>query len=500
MCMSAQRCKVNSRGMKKIAVIGGGIGGLATAFRIQEQAAALGGVEITIYDKCERFGGVISSSQRDGFTLEHGPDSIIRTKPAGLQLIKDLGLEDKLQPTQEHARSSLIAKGRRLLPVPDGLYLLAPAKIWPFLTSPILSPMGKLRMGLDLILPRRRAEAEEESLADFVRRRLGKEALERIAQPMISGIYTADPEQLSLRATMPQFLEMEQKNRSLIIGMRQRAREQAVAAARGPRYGLFTTLVGGLGTLTASLEERLRAKGCFFQANTVVESIVKAEDGGFNLTLADEYRHVDYVVLALPAHAAATILKPVDKVLSYKLATIPYAGVATVNIALRQDQLMSLPTAAGFVVPAVEGRTLIACTFGHHKYANRVPDGHALLRGFVGGALHEAVLERSDDDIVDGVLRDLRDLVGLQGQPLFTTVHRWPKAMAQYVLGHTESVAVIRSRERQIPGLALVSNGFEGVGIPDLAAQAEVAAERITGFNRQLPHAIDDENTRADTA
>ncbi len=487
--------------MTKIAIIGGGIGGLATAYRIHEQLVVTGkSAKITIYDASDRFGGVIASSMRDGFTLEHGPDSIIRTKPAGLQLIKDLGLEEQLQPTQEHARSSLIAKGRKLIPVPDGLYLLAPAKIWPFITSPIISPLGKLRMALDLILPRRSWEADEESLADFVRRRLGREALERIAQPMISGIYTADPEQLSLRATMPQFIEMEKQHRSLILGMRHRAREQAVASARGPRYGLFTTLVGGLGTLTDRLVERLRTAGCEFLANTRVEKIVKAESGGYNLTLSEEYRHFDHVVVALPAHAAAKIVKPLDQVLSYKLATIPYAGVATINVALRADQIPNLPTAAGFVVPAVEGRTLIACTFGHHKYAGRAPEGHALLRGFVGGALHEAVLERSDEDIVDGVLRDLRDLLGLQGKPLFTTVHRWPKAMAQFVIGHTDGVAVIRGRERNFPGFAMVSNAFEGVGIPDLAAQAEAAADRITGNNRQLPGSINDAATRAETA
>jgi oxygen-dependent protoporphyrinogen oxidase len=487
--------------MTKIAIIGGGIGGLATAFRVHEQMAAAGKpAKITIYDASKRFGGVIESSQRDGFTLEHGPDSIIRTKPAGLQLIKDLGLEDQLQPTQEYARSSLIARGRKLIPVPDGLYLLAPAKFWPFIMSPIISPFGKLRMALDFILPRRSWEADEESLADFVRRRLGREALERIAQPMISGIYTADPEQLSLRATMPQFIEMEKNHRSLILAMRHRAREQAVASARGPRYGLFTTLVGGLGTLTDRLIERLRAAGCEMLPNTSVEKIVKAETGGYNLTLTDEYRHFDKVVVALPAHAAAQIVKTLDQVLSYKLATIPYAGVATVNVALRAQQIPKLPMAAGFVVPAVEGRTLIACTFGHHKYAGRAPEGHALLRGFVGGALHEAVLERSDQDIVDGVLRDLRDLLGLQGDPLFTTVHRWPKAMAQYVLGHVDGVEVIRGRERNFPGFALVSNGFEGVGIPDLAAQAEAAADRLTGNNRQMPGRVHDATTRAETA
>jgi oxygen-dependent protoporphyrinogen oxidase len=487
--------------MRSVAVIGGGIGGLATAFRLREWAQDGGTpVHVTVYEASERFGGVIASSVEQGFTLEHGPDSIVRSKPAGIRLIKDLGLDDRVIPTQEHARSSLIVKGRRLLPIPEGLYLLAPAKFWPFVTSPIIGWPGKLRMALDLLLPRRRDGLPEESLAEFVRRRLGREALDRIAQPLVSGIYTADPEQLSLRATMPQFLEIERTHRSLILGMRSRARDQAVAAARGPRYGLFASLTGGLQTLVDRLVERLRGRGCDLIANTRVDTVVKAEAGGFTLALADGYRHFDQVVVALPAHAAAKVTKHLDQVLSYKLATIPYAGVATVNVALKAEQAPDLPVAAGFVVPAVEGRTIIAATFGHHKYAGRVPDGHVLLRAFVGGALHEAALDRSDQDLTDGVLRDLRDLLGLRGDPLFTRLHRWPKAMAQYVLGHNEGVQIIRSREQQFPGFALVGNGYEGVGIPDLAAQAELAVDRLTGRDRSLPAPVDDAHTRAETA
>ena len=274
--------------MKSIAIVGGGIGGLATAFRLREHAKQTNtAVSVTVYEAGARLGGVIATSHEQGFTLEHGPDSIVRSKPAGIQLIHDLGLDEALQPTQEFARSSLIAKGRRLLPIPEGLYLLAPAKLWPFALSPIISWPGKLRMALDLILPRRRAGLPEESLAEFVRRRLGREALERIAQPLVSGIYTADPEQLSLRATMPQFLEMERDHRSLILGMRKRAKDQSVATARGPRYGLFASLIGGLQTLVDRLVERLRGPGCDLITNTRVETVVRGEAGGYTLSLAD---------------------------------------------------------------------------------------------------------------------------------------------------------------------------------------------------------------------
>jgi protoporphyrinogen/coproporphyrinogen III oxidase len=489
--------------MKTVAIIGAGVGGLSTAYRVLEQArAAEQKVHITIFEAGPQVGGVVASSARDGFVLEHGPDSIIRTKPAGMKLINDLGLSDKVEGTQEHARQSFIARGRRLLPVPDGLYLLAPAKFWPFVTSPIVSPLGKLRMAMDLFLPKRAADKEDESLADFVRRRLGREALARIAQPLIGGIYSADPENLSIRATMPQFIEMEQKHRSLILAMRQRAREQANHAAenaRGPRYGLFTTLSGGLGELIKGLHQRL-ADQVTIKNNTAVESVTRDKNGGYTLGLPDGYFTSDAVVIAGPAHVAAKLVKPLDQVLSYKLATIPYTGVATINMAWHNSQIPRMPVGAGFVVPAVEGRTLLACTFAHHKYAGRAPQDHVLLRGFVGGGLHEAVLERDDRSIIDGVLRDLRDLLGVQGTPLFTTVHRWPKTMAQYVLGHTETVQVIRAREHAFPGFALVGNGYEGVGIPDIAAQAELAAERIITRSRSAAGHINDATTRAETA
>lgn len=484
--------------MTRIAVVGGGIGGLATAFRLLERHRAAGtSATVTIYEAGTRWGGVIASSQESGFTLEHGPDSIIRSKPAGLKLIVDLGLEGELQPTEADARRSLVARGRRLLPIPEGLYLLAPGKWWPFAMSPLMSWPGKLRMALDLVLPRRDPHAPEESLAEFVRRRLGREALERIAQPLVSGIYTADPEQLSVASTMPQFIEMERTHRSLLLAMRARARDPQVAAAAGPRYGLFTSLRGGLQRLTDRLVETL-APQCDMRLGMPVALAVR-DEGCFYVKLADgRHEEHDQLVLAGPANAMAPIARGLDQVLSYLLATVPYAGVACINLAFRREQLPDLPQAAGFVVPAVEGRTTIACTFADRKYGGRAPATHVLLRAFVGGALHEAALERDDATLVAGVLGDLRDLLGLQGQPLFARVHRWPKAMAQFVLGHGDRLKVIRVREGIIPGLALVGNAYEGVGIPDLAAQAEVAADRLVGG--RLPPVVDNDATRAETA
>jgi protoporphyrinogen/coproporphyrinogen III oxidase len=442
-----------------VIIVGGGIGGLVAAYHACKQ-----GQSVVLCEASDRLGGVIRTSSEDGFTCEHGPDSLVSIKPGGLELVRELGLEDRMVGVPEAARRSLIARNGRLVPVPDGLYLLAPGRILPFLRSPLLSWAGKLRMGFDFVIPRRRADAPEESLAAFVRRRLGREALEAIAQPMVSGIYTADPERLSLAATMPQFLELERAHGSLIRGMMARMKLQQVAMkqASGPRYGLFLSLEGGLQTLVDTLLARLDdadlRTGC-------AATSVRRDGDAWLVQTADGPLHAGRVVLAVPAHAAAQML---DGELAHELAAIPYAGVATVNLAF--DGGLELPQAAGFVIPAVEGRGTIACTIAHAKYPGRAPEGTILLRAFVGGALHEDRLDLDDAELVRQTLADLRVYLGALPEPRLARVHRWPKAMAQYVIGHQARVARIRALTPD--GLHLVGNGYDGVGIPDVAAQA----------------------------
>ena len=449
-------------------IIGGGVGGLAAAFRLRQRHPA---ARIVVCEAADRFGGVTASSVVDGFQCEHGPDSLVRTKPAGMRLVNDLGLGGEVIGTEPDARAGLIARGRRLVPVPEGLYLMAPGRILPFLRSPLVSWPGKLRMGLDLVIPPRTRPGREESLAAFVRRRLGREALERIAQPLVGGIYTADPERLSVAATMPLFLEAEREHGSLIRAMRRRV---DAASASGPRYSLFATLRGGLGALVDRLVERL--DGCELRTGCPVAGLARDGDGWCAATAAGPIR-ARRVVLALPAWAAARLVAPVDRTLADDLAAVPYAGVATISLAVPLADLDPLPAAAGFVVPAVEGRTLLACTFVHRKYAGRAPAGWAHLRAFVGGALHPGDTDCSDDDLKAAVRRDLGDLLGLRTEPRWLALHRWSRAMCQPEVGHRERTARIRTRAAQIPGLHLVGNGYEGVGIPDLAEQAERIAQ-----------------------
>lgn len=477
---------------KRILIIGGGISGLASAFRITEAAERAGtSVTITLMEAGPRLGGAIRSERRDGWLLEAGPDSMIRTKPAGMRLLEDLGLAEHAVATKPEARRSLIAKGNRLLPVPQGLYLLAPGRILPFLVSPLVSWAGKLRMGLDLLLPRRRSGADEESLADFVRRRLGEEALVRIAQPMVGGIYTADPERLSLEHTFPLFVDMERQHRSLIIGMRKRAREQAAAQrstdgspdsgeqASGPRYGLFCSLPEGWQQLVDVLTRRCEEAGVRIRTNAPVRSCTRDEQT-WRVAIADEEPHTfDEVICTGPAHIAAGLLTEAAPELAAELAAVPYASCATVNLGWHQDDIPPLPQAAGFVVPAVEARVCIACTLMSNKYPDRAPPDHVLLRAFAGGALHDQVLERSDDALVAGLLEDLRDLLGITASPRLVQVNRWNQAMAQPIIGHRDRLQRIRNLERSTPGLHLVGNGFEGVGIPDLAQQAENVSQGV---------------------
>lgn len=469
---------------KNLIIIGGGIGGLACAFRLRQR---LPHATITVVDAAPRLGGTLQTINEHGLVLELGPDSIIRTKPAALALIADLGLSDEVQATAPAARSSLIARGNRLVPVPEGLYLMAPGKLWPFAWSRLISWRGKLRMLQDFFIPPRISD-DDESLASFVRRRLGREALDRIAQPLVSGIYTADPEQLSLAATMPQFVSMERSHGSLLLAMRARMRDQSTAQASGPRYGLFASLRGGLGTLSATLIERLTAERVGLRSACKATGIRRAADGSWKVTLiqvadsesqAAEIVFADAVVVAGPAWTASAILRDVDAPLSAQLAGIPYAGVATVNLVFRRDSMPQLPNAAGFVVPAIEGRSLIACTFSSQKWANRTPDDVVVLRAFVGGALHAHHLDRDDATMVSAIMRDLRDLLHIHSEPLRTVVTRWPRAMAQYHVGHLARITAIRAAEGHLPGLALIGNGYEGVGIPDIIAQADTAAQRL---------------------
>lgn len=463
----------------RVVVVGGGIAGLATAFRLLRLADdASTSIDLTLLESSDRVGGTIETARHDGLTMERGPDSMITDKPWGVELCEELGLGDRLLPTSPDHRGSFIARGGSLHRVPEGFHLMAPSRMWPFLTSRLLSVPGKLRMAADLVIPPRRDDGEsDESLAAFVRRRLGREALERVAQPMVGGIYTADPERLSLRATMPRFLDMERKHGSVIRAMVAGRRAlDAVGTARGPRYELFVAFRDGMEELPRRLLERL--PGGSVRLGCPVDSI--ARDGErWCVSIPGESIVADAVCVAAPAHAAARMLRDAAPELATEVAAIEYASTATVNLTCARKDIAHPLDGFGFVVPASEGRATLACSFSSVKYAGRAPQGRVLLRAFVGGALSPQRFELDDRAMIAAVLADLRELVGLRGEPHETLVSRYPQAMPQYHVGHLDRMARIDGLLARLPRLEVTGSGYRGTGIPDCIRGANEAAARL---------------------
>ena len=450
-----------------VVIIGGGISGLAAAHRLLEL-----GAQVTILEASSRLGGTIQTEQRDGFLLERGPDSFISEKPQAVELAKRLGLESRLVQTNEQFRRSFIVRDGRLRPVPEGFQLLAPSRLWPFITSDIFSVAGKARMAADLLLPRKSTNGtNDESLASFVRRRLGVEALDRMAQPMVGGIYTADPETLSLRATLPRFLEMEREHRSLILAMLRQGRAQKIGTS-GARYSLFLSfdrgvqvLVDALAQIKADIRLNTRAVG------------LKHDGSSWTITTTDgEQIEAEKICIALPAYTAASLL---NGDLAEKLKQIKYASTATINFAYRRSAIAHPLNGFGFVVPFIEKRSLIACTFSSVKFSERAPEGHVLLRAFAGGALQPEIFALDESEMTARVEADLRELLGINEAPLFVETAKWERSMPQYEVGHLERVNEIEKLTSELPGLALAGNAYRGAGIPDCIRSGEAAAETL---------------------
>jgi oxygen-dependent protoporphyrinogen oxidase len=476
----------------RVAVIGGGVSGLGAAHRLTELAEQHNlPIKVDVLEAREQCGGSIVTVRRDGCIVEGGPDSFITQKPWGLALCKRLGLAESIIGTNPDCRRTFVLNKGKLHSIPEGFLLLAPSKIMPFVTSKLFSWPGKMRMGLDLVLPRHHKDTSvDETLAHFVRRRFGQEALERVAQPLVGGIYTANPEKLSLRATMPRFLEMEAKYRSLILGMRKGARMMAKARKdrgastdSGARYSMFVTLTDGMDTLVDTLTERIGRESI---RNNATVTRLERQTNGWQMQLADgQAVESDAVILACPSYVSAQLLKGLSADLSNTLDTLEYASSATMTMAFDEKQFPPLPDGFGFVVPAAENRTLIAVTFSSVKFEGRSPKGRILMRAFVGGAMQPEVYALSDDELYRGVLRDLRQILGLKGEPTFSELFRWPRSMPQYPLNHLDWVQQVKDELNRWPGLAVAGNAFGGIGIPDCVHSGEEAAEHIVNQHQQ---------------
>lgn len=473
--------------MKKqhLVVVGAGIAGLSAAYRAMRLAADRNlDLQITLLEAASRAGGVLDTVRQSDCVMELGPDSMITEKPWARALCEEIGLGDRLVGTTNQFRQSFVALGNKLHPIPEGFYMMAPSRLGPFASTKLFTWGGKLRMAADLVLPRR-TDSADESLASFVRRRLGREALERAAQPMVGGVYTADPEKLSLRATMPRFLEIERRHRSLILGLvesRRRAARSNVdgaqGSAAGPRYSLFVSLDGGLGVLPQRLRELLPEGS--LRTSTVVERVERS-DSGWNVFTLEKTIAADAVCIATPAYAASRMVESISPELSRSLNSIEYASSATVNLVYRREDIAHALDGFGFVVPAIERRTMLACTFSSVKYPGRAPGGTVLLRAFVGGALFPEIYDLGDDRMMAGLEKDLAELLGVRARPRDVVITRWPRSMPQYNVGHLERVARIEEEAGRHSTFALAGAAYRGVGIPDCVRSGEAAAERLVG-------------------
>jgi oxygen-dependent protoporphyrinogen oxidase len=454
--------------VKRVVVIGGGIAGLSTAHALLQR-----GADVTVLERSARLGGNIITERTKGFTIDGGPDSWVATKPHATELAKSLGVE--LIPTIEAFRKVYVAHEGTLHPVPEGLILGVPTRILPVLKTGLFSTRAKLRMGLEPLLPSRPLEGDEdESVSDFVSRRLGHEVTDRLAAPLLGGIFAGDASQLSIRATFPQFVEMERRFGSLVRAMR--ASRPKTSSGKHP--SAFLSPRGGMGELIEVLEKALG--GRVLKSQPV--RALRKDDGRYRIDIdGRDPLFADAVVLGLPAHHAAETVKELDAQLSEELKAIRYASTSTVFLAFRAEAIKRPLDATGFIVPRSMGRPILACTWVSSKWEGRAPAGHVLIRAFFGGAWGEAILEQSDEGLVACARDELRQLMNLDAEPLFTRVFRFDRASPQPVIGHLGRMARIRGRLAESPGLYLVGGGYDGVGIPDCVRQAGETAARIKG-------------------
>ncbi len=527
----------------RVAVIGGGMAGLGAARALEDARAADPSIDWQLYETDDRFGGKVHTVRRDGFVVEGGPDSAIIEKHWPITMARRLGIADRFADSNEAIRKSFVYARGGLHELPEGIILMVPTRIVPFAMSGLMTWPGKLRMGMDLLLPRggaaRAAVATadptaDESLGSFVRRRLGREALQRIAEPIVAGIHAGDPEQMSVRATFPMFLDMERDHRSLILGMlkRRKARQKAAAsgagggsgaggrevgrpgapasggigapgagasgaaAAPGPR-SYFYSFTGGLQDLSDAMVASLPADR--LHSGVTVTSMAPSGagcgtpasgtgSGACALQLSDGRRVlVDAVVLATPAWASGDLLRTVAPLAAADLSSIEYVSTATCSLAFRRERVSRDLTGFGFVVPRAERRPVMATTFSSSKFPGRAPEGHVLLRSFLGRAGIEAAAQLDDDEMVKVVRAELREILGIGAEPELAEIFRWPRGMPQYRVGHVDLVTRIEDGVARVPGIELAGGAYHGIGIGDCLREGAAAAERALEHVRGLP-------------
>lgn len=470
---------------RHIAVIGGGVTGLTVAYRLLSSPKR-NGLSVTLIEAKPRLGGNIVTERRDGFVIDGGPDSFVVAKPQATALCKELGLGDRLITTIEQNRRVYLLRHDQLHSLPEGLVLAVPTRFVPFATSPIFSWPEKVRMGLEVLVPPRSPEQGDESIGSFVRRRLGQNALDILAEPLMGGIYAGDVEKLSIRSTFPQLAEMEDNHGSLIRG----ALAQRRPAAPGtPPPSTFHSLQGGMGELIDALEASIQRSGGEIIVGAPLRSLgppTERSSGRWTVKFggpnsSEETLLADAVVMATPAHAAASACERFDADLGDMLRRIPYLSTATVVFAFPRSAVPHPLDAVGVIIPKDERRRILAATFISSKWQSRAPEDSVLMRVFVGGHRDPSRLASTDEELVIVGREELARLLGIRSEPRFSRVFRYEQANAQPVVGHADHVRRIRQRAERHPGLWFAGAAFEGVGIPDCVRQANDAAALVLG-------------------
>ncbi len=470
---------------RTVVIVGGGIAGLSTALALQEQAAAAGvPLTCTLLEATPAWGGKIVTHRVRDLVIEAGPDSFLSQKPAGLELCNKLGLSDEIINTNETSKKASVFFQGRLHELPEGLVTFTPTQLGPFLRGGLLSWTGLVRMGLDVLVPARRS-MEDESLASFFRRRFGRQAFERVIEPLMAGIYAGDAEQMSVRATFPRFVELEQQYGSVIRGMAASRRARSAGTTTlGPRRTIFVTLRRGLADLVAALRERVQQQGAALRTGCPVSALrVRSHQVGrwmYDVILDDgSALSAEALVLATPAYVGAQLVRPLSPMAAGLMEQIPYASTATISLAYDPHTVVRMVEGFGFVVPRAEGRDLIAATWTSLKWPHRAPGDQFLVRCYVGGVGREGILKLDDAELVQRVQADLASMTGLSASPRYVGVNRWDRAMPQYTLGHLDRVLGIEVALGRFSGLYVTGAAYRGVGIPDCIKDGTATASAV---------------------
>ncbi len=460
----------------RVTIIGAGISGLAAANRLLELSREKNiSLDLNILEAGKKAGGTLSTIEKDGFLMEEGPDCFITDKPAALNLIKRLEMEWQLMRTNTDLKQSFILKGNKLYPIPEGFYLLAPSRLLPLMTTPLLSIWGKLRAAFEPFIKVRR-DPQDESVGAFVKRRLGKEVFENLAQPLIGGVYNADPDDLSLNAAMPRFKEMEIKYGSLLKAMAAR-RLNSQSQVSGARYSLFATLQKGMQTLIEALVYKLPPQS--LRLETSVTNLKQNEDKTWNVETVNQPYQADAVILAVQPAKMRTLIGHLDTEWQKLLSGIPAHDSATLNLGFHRKDIGHALDGFGFVVPAKEKKLILGCTFSSQKFYGRAPHDFVLLRAFLGAETVALLKTQGEEVVVKKVIEELTPILDLKNPPVVHHLVVYNAAMSYFRPGHLSQCSRLEDKASEQKGLYLAGNGLKGVGIPDCVAAGETAAEKI---------------------